>query len=112
MYNRCKLTRLVVDSEWDEKVWKDAWKPRVTEVDEECVGVVAKAKRRNEGRGGKKRQKLDGRHYQIQVPRLPRVPVACGTARPSWSHVFVDSYGPSMTYPISAFPSRSTAPPS
>ena len=59
VYNRCKLTRLVVDSEWDEKVWKDAWKPRVTEVDEECVGVVAKAKRRNEGRGGKKWQKLE-----------------------------------------------------
>ena len=22
-YNRCKLTRMVVDTEWEDKVWKD-----------------------------------------------------------------------------------------
>jgi hypothetical protein len=59
----------------------------------------------------KKRQKLDGRHYQIKVHRIPRMPHPCGTELP-FAHVFVDSYGPSLTYPISAFPSRSTAPPS
>ena len=48
-----------MDSEWDETVWKDAWKPRVTEVDEECVGEVVKTKRKNEGRGGKKKKKLE-----------------------------------------------------
>ena len=25
VYNRCKLTRLVVDTEWDKKVWNDSW---------------------------------------------------------------------------------------
>ena len=26
VYNRCRLTRLVVDKQWDEQVWKDSWK--------------------------------------------------------------------------------------
>ena len=25
VYNRCKLTRLVVDTEWDKKVWNNSW---------------------------------------------------------------------------------------
>ena len=25
VYNRSKLTRLVVDTEWDKKVWNDSW---------------------------------------------------------------------------------------
>ena len=29
-YNRCKLTRLVVDTEWEGKVWKDSWVPRMS----------------------------------------------------------------------------------
>ena len=37
MYNRCKLTRMVVDQEWENKVWKDAWASRETIVDEECL---------------------------------------------------------------------------
>ena len=24
-FNRCKLTRLVIDSDWDAKVWKENW---------------------------------------------------------------------------------------
>ena len=59
MYNRCKLTRLVIDDEWEQKVWKDAWTPRVTMVDEECVGESLKTKRKEGGRGGKKKQKLE-----------------------------------------------------
>ena len=59
MYNKCKLTRLFVDSEWDERVWIDAWKSRVTEVDEDCAGEVVKTKRKNERRGGKKNRKLE-----------------------------------------------------
>ena len=27
-YNRCKLTRMVVDEEWDKKVWEEAWEPQ------------------------------------------------------------------------------------
>ena len=33
VYNRCNLTRLAVDSEWDEKVWKESWVPRDVEMD-------------------------------------------------------------------------------
>ena len=25
LYNRCKLSRLVVDQEWKDKVWKESW---------------------------------------------------------------------------------------
>lgn len=28
VYNRYKLTRLILDSELDEKVWKESWVPR------------------------------------------------------------------------------------
>ena len=28
VYNRCKLTRLVIDSDWDKKVWNDSWKAK------------------------------------------------------------------------------------
>ena len=28
-YNRCKLTRLVVDRDWEDQVWKEFWMPRV-----------------------------------------------------------------------------------
>jgi hypothetical protein len=60
----------------------------------------------------KKRQKLDGRHFQIKVPRIPRMPRPCGTELP-FSRIFVDSHGPSLKFPISAcVASRSTAPPS
>ena len=25
VYNRCRLTRLVIDSQWDKKVWEESW---------------------------------------------------------------------------------------
>ena len=28
VYNRCKLTRLVIDRDWDKKVWNDSWKAK------------------------------------------------------------------------------------
>ena len=40
-------------------MWKDAWTPRVTVVDEECVGESLKTKRKEGGRGGKKKQKSE-----------------------------------------------------
>ena len=59
MYNRCKLTRMVVDSEWEEQVWKDAWTPRETPAEEECVGNTSSSKRKESLAGSKKRIKLD-----------------------------------------------------
>ena len=58
-YNRCKLTRMVVDSEWEEQVWKEAWAPRVVTAEEESVGEANRAKRKESALGGKKRIKLD-----------------------------------------------------
>ena len=34
MYNRSKLTRMVVDREWDTKVWEDSWKNKNSEEDQ------------------------------------------------------------------------------
>ena len=45
MYNRCKLTRMVVDSEWEEQMWKAAWAPREVPAEEECVGDTSVAVR-------------------------------------------------------------------
>ena len=31
VYNRCKLTRLVVDTDWDRKVWEESWESKKRE---------------------------------------------------------------------------------
>ena len=37
VYNRCKLTRLVVDTNWDKKVFNQNWKKEdIQEVEIEC----------------------------------------------------------------------------
>ena len=60
LYNRCKLTRLVVDEEWDQKVWQESWQPRgVATVDEECIRAESKGKKRGSDNGVAKRIKLD-----------------------------------------------------
>ena len=47
-YNRCKLTRLVVDGEWESKVWQEAWEQEpVAEADEECLIPKGRGKKRN-----------------------------------------------------------------
>ena len=39
MFNRCKLTRLVIDHEWDKKVWEDSWERRnLTEKVSQALG--------------------------------------------------------------------------
>ena len=47
-YNRCKLTRLVVDEEWDIKVWQESWQPSgVTTDDEEHIRAESRGKKRS-----------------------------------------------------------------
>ena len=59
LYNRCKLTRLVVDEEWDKKVWKESLAPRVVEIDEECIRAGEKGRKRGSDKGSQKRRRLD-----------------------------------------------------
>ena len=61
VYYRCKLTRLVIDSEWDDQTWKESWEPtEMEDVNEECIGESSKAKRKDPGRGEKcKRRKVE-----------------------------------------------------
>ena len=68
-YNRCKLTRLVVDSEWEEQVWKESWVPREEPAKEdqewsewegeECLADIPKPKRPRDEQIQAKRPKLD-----------------------------------------------------
>ena len=59
-YNRCKLTRMVVDEEWDKKVWEEAWEPR-PEREETGETLIApnKSKRKEEEAGSRKKAKLE-----------------------------------------------------
>ena len=59
MYNRCKLTRMVVDLEWESKVWNEAWAVEDTVVDEECLEGTKSSKRRGESNTSSKRIKRD-----------------------------------------------------
>ena len=72
-FNRCKLTRLVVDTEWEDKVWKESWAPREQPPSkeseergyeewegEESLAVVTKVKRPRAENGNSKRMKLAG----------------------------------------------------
>ena len=59
MYNRCKLTRLLVDSEWEEMMWKEAWRPRNVTINEECIGEEREKKRKEGGGGKREKPRLD-----------------------------------------------------
>ena len=60
MFNRCKLTRMVVDTEWDKKVWEAAWEPRAEqEVNTDSLREPGKAKRNCNERGPAKRVKRE-----------------------------------------------------
>jgi hypothetical protein len=50
---------MVVDSEWEEKVLKDAWTPREIPAEEESEGNKSSSKRKDALAGSKKRIKLD-----------------------------------------------------
>ena len=67
-YNRCKLTRMVVDTEWEDQVWKESWEPRGDKVapdqewdeweGEECLAESSKVKRAREEKRPAKRAKV------------------------------------------------------
>jgi hypothetical protein len=56
MFNRGKLTRMVIDTKWDQKVWEEAWEPRAEEVVTEETG---KTKRGSKEGGAAKRAKRE-----------------------------------------------------
>ena len=67
-YNRCKLIRLVVDTEWEEQVWRESWKPREEPIredqewteweGEECLAAPPKPKRPREEERAAKRARI------------------------------------------------------
>ena len=53
VYNRSKLTRLVVDEDWDKKVWKESWNannadPEELEINENTLNASKKNKKRKD----------------------------------------------------------------
>ena len=60
VYNRCKLTRLVVDREWDKEVWDENWQSReVVVTDDENIRQLDSKKRKGEVQRASKRRKVD-----------------------------------------------------
>ena len=57
MYNRCRLTRLVVDQKWENKVWKESWAVNDPIVEDEWVENAKSSKRRGDPSTSAKRIK-------------------------------------------------------
>jgi hypothetical protein len=66
----CKLTRLVIDSNWDKKVWDERWQTKEREkahleslAEQDLLGEElsqgGKNRRENTGKGGNKRRRAD-----------------------------------------------------
>ena len=61
-YNRCKLTRMVIDSEWENQVWKEAWEGRKDEQEqlpEENDIRESRKEKRTEVRGQRKKRRVE-----------------------------------------------------
>ena len=59
-YNRCKLTRLVVDEEWEQKVWKDSWEPRVVTEEEDVLRAdSSKTRKREDDKATSKKRRIE-----------------------------------------------------
>jgi hypothetical protein len=74
-FNRCKLTRLVVDTEWEDRVWKESWAPR-EEPSEEWEGEESLSNQPKEKRGRSeptvaKRAKMDDEDGYIWGESVP-----------------------------------------
>ena len=60
MFNRCKLTRMIVDREWDKEVWEAAWvESPEEELDMGCMKKSGKSKLRAEEKRPTKRAKRE-----------------------------------------------------
>ena len=56
-FSRCTLTRLVLDSKWEEETWKRSWERTVGEPGDEEVSLVVPNKSTTKGRGSKENSK-------------------------------------------------------
>jgi hypothetical protein len=62
-----KLSRLVVDCKWEERMWKEAWAPRGIDINEEFVRESTTNKRKESGR--RKRLKLESGEAGSRIRR-------------------------------------------
>ena len=59
IYNRCHLTKLVVDQEWEQKVWEESWAKRTVAEEDGTEMERSKSKRGEREPGSRKRAKID-----------------------------------------------------
>ena len=89
MYNRWKLTRLLLDLDWEKKVWEESWQTRkVAEGEEGGDEQEERAKpKRGRGEGGsRKRAKLDAPDDQVWgevVSQRTQARVSCMEVQPA-----------------------------
>ena len=50
-YNRFNITRLVLDSKWEEETWNKLWESREEESPEDEMSMVGSSKSKSKGRG-------------------------------------------------------------
>ena len=65
-YNRCKLNRMVIDEEWEKKVWEEAWEQR-KEADEvgDTLMETHKFKMKEPEGVSRKKAKLDSEEGNV-----------------------------------------------
>ena len=72
-YNRCKLTRMVLDNEWEQQVWEEAWKEggeQEEELDREILCESKKSKRAAAQGKQRKKRKLDDEEGMVWGEQL------------------------------------------
>ena len=66
--NGCKLTRMVIDEEWEKKVWEEAWEPRrEAEVVGDTLMESTKSGRKETEEKSRKRTKMERRKEMCGV---------------------------------------------
>ena len=70
VYNRSKLTRLVVDEDWDKKVWKESWNannadPEELEINENTLNASKKNKKRKDDKNPNPKRRKIGKDDMI-----------------------------------------------
>ena len=55
LYNRCRLTKLVVDQEWEQKVWEESWAKRTVAEGDRTELERSKSKRGEREPGSRKK---------------------------------------------------------
>jgi hypothetical protein len=74
MYNRCRLTKLVVDQELEQKVWEESWAKRTVAEGDGTEVERSKSKRGDREPGSRKRANMDTGDGEVWGEKLSSPP--------------------------------------